>query len=298
MFASPARQREVIYLQMIRNALATLVLALMATALTACDDKNSGSGNSPPPGAKPGHLSGKLSDAQGKPLSNVTIHIFGFSDKGEPVDRAVTVKGPATEYDIQLPDGKYNTPSARIGLVYNDRWYDLPLASADGTRDWSDQQDSKRGMVRDFVWKISGKVPGADTSLPAAYWGGTIQFSKGAEDLGEIPTIEINLTPDGPLIDGSKGEPMQFVRKLPWTKQEDHYLFDVPIGKYTATARILFGSQPKPLRLASYTIDPTNPELPNPEKLPPKVPIEFQCQEVHPGEYKLLMPNLVAFPPQ
>src|SRR5258706_15275271 len=93
-----------------------VLLALIA--LAGCDWK-SGSGTPPPPGAKPGHLTGKLADAQGRPLSNVTVSVFGFTDKNEPVRREVKIAGPASEYDIPLPAGKYDTPIARIAVYYN-----------------------------------------------------------------------------------------------------------------------------------------------------------------------------------
>src|SRR5439155_14548322 len=244
---------------------------------------------------KPGHLTGKLSDAQGKPISNVTVSIFGFTDNGEPVTRETKVAGPAGAYDLELPSGKYNTPTARIAVDYNGRHYELPLAAADGTKEWLDQKESRLGMVRDFVWKIAGPVPGGDPLSPSGYWGGTIEFDKGA-DLGDIAKIEINLRPEGPLIDGSEGKPVVFIRVWPWKKREDHYLLDVPLGRYTATAKILIGTRPKPLRLVSYTVDPSSVEQVQP-KMSPSVPIEFECREVKPGEFKLMIPNLLAFPP-
>jgi hypothetical protein len=272
-----------------------LSLTLAALALIGCD--RNGSSATAPPGAKPGHLTGKLSDTHGKPLSGVTLSVFGFSPKGEMIKRDVHIKGPATEYDIPLPDGKYDTPVARIGVEYNDRWYDLPLAAADGTREWPQQGQASRGMVRDFVWKISGRAPTGEVEDPAGYWGGTIQFDKGA-DLGDTATLEITLKPDGPLIDGSIGQPVIFTRKLPWKHREDHYLLDVPIGKYTATGKTLFGTHPKPLRLVSYTIDPTNlDESANTPKPTSRVTVEFECTEIKTNQWKLLIPNLIAFPP-
>jgi hypothetical protein len=277
--------------RMIRLGL--LGVALTALALGGCD--RSAKSGAPQPGAKAGHLLGKLSDEHGKPLSNVTISIFGFSDKNEPVKREVTLAGPVSEYDIALPDGKYDTPTARIGVDYNDNWYDLPLAAADGTREWSEQGEARRGMVRDFVWKISGASPLGEAENPSGYWGGTIQFDKGG-DLGDGATLEITLQPDGPLIDGSEGKALTFTRKLPWKRREDHYLLDIPIGKYIATGRKLFGSSPKPLRLVTYTIDPADFDQ-APTKPMPRVTVEFECLQSKSGEYKLLVPNLVAFPP-
>jgi hypothetical protein len=273
-----------------RHGSISLLIAL--TALIGCDGR---SNTPPPPGAKPGHLTGKLSDSRGRPLSNVTISIFGFSDKNEPIRREAKVSGPAGEYDISLPDGKYNTPTARIGVQYNDRWYDLPLAAADGTREWAEQKEPRNGIVRDFIWKISGPTPGGDALSPTGYWGGTILFDK-AGDLGDAATIEITLQPDGPLIDGSTGQPLTFTRKLPWRRKDDHFLFDIPIGRYKATARKMFGTNPKPLKLVAYSIDPATSDQPPPTPAA-SATVEFESREVKPGEFELVVPNLIVFAP-
>src|SRR5258706_803706 len=171
--------------------LASIHVLLALTALAGCDWK-SGSPTPPPPGAKPGHLTGKLADAQGRPLSNVTVSVFGFTGKNEPVRREVKIAGPAGEYDIPLPDGKYDTPIAQIAVDYNGRSYVLPLAAADGSREWLEQKNPKNGMVCDFVWKIAGRAPIADEQSPRGYWGGTILFDK-AGDLGDSATLQIIL---------------------------------------------------------------------------------------------------------
>jgi hypothetical protein len=279
-----------------RSMALNAILAAAACALLAGCDRG-GTTSPPQPGAKPGKLVGKLADARGNPLGNVTISVFGFSEKGEPVSREVTIEGPADHYEIDLPPGKYNTPTARLSIEYDERWYTLPLASADNTKEWTEQKESAQGMVRDFVWRIAGPVPGGDPTRPTGYWGGTIQFDKGNE-LGDAASIEITLAPEGPLIDGSEGKPVTFVRTLPWKSREDHLLFDVPLGHYVATARLLFGSRPRPLRLFAYTVDPTNPEAPTPPRLPTKVPIDFECIKMRPGEWRVLTPNLLAFAPQ
>ena len=77
-----------------------------------------------------------------------------------------------------------------------------------------------------------------------------------------------------------------------------YLMLDVPLGRYIATARLMYGSRPKSLRLATYTIDPGNPNVTSPEKLPTtKVPVEFDCVQSKPGQWRLLQPNLVAFQP-
>src|SRR3954467_2598722 len=91
-----------------------VLIAALALGLASCDRGGGASGDPSQAGAKPGHLTGKLADAQGKPLANVTVTVFGFSDNGEPIKRETKVAGPAGAYDIELPGGKYNTPVARI----------------------------------------------------------------------------------------------------------------------------------------------------------------------------------------
>lgn len=273
-----------------------LLLAVLAAAVSiGCDKFKS----APPaqPGAKPGHATGKLADAHGKPLTDVTLSFSAFLADNTAFAKEFPIKGPAGEYAIAVPDGMYNTPQGRVGAWYNDKWYDLPLAAADGSREWPAQRNSKQGLVRDFVWRISGLKPAGNPLEPGDYWGGAIHFDKGG-DLGDFAKIEITLKPEGPLVDGSEGQTLVFVRELPWKRPQDHLLLDVPLGKYTATAKLLFGTRPKNLKLVAYTIDPQNPvEVPTPEKSTIAVTIEFQTQMVKPGEYRLLVPNLVAFPP-
>jgi len=271
---------------------ACVVLPLICAA---CD--KFGTSTPPQPGAKPGYATGKLGTSAGKPLTDVTLSLSAFLADNTAYAKEFDIKGPAGEYAIAVPEGMYNTPAARVGVWYADRWYDLPLAATDGTREWPAQRNSKQGLVRDFVFRISGAKPGANAMEPDDYWGGTVHFDKGG-DLGEIAKIEITLTPDGPLIDGSEGQALVFKRDLPWRKPQDHLLYDIPLGKYTATAKLMFGTRPKSLKLISYTIDPQQPEeVPTPQKSTTAVKIEFQTQQVKPGEYRLLIPNLVAFPP-
>jgi hypothetical protein len=270
------------------------VAIVLPLVCAACDKSPS---PAPQPGAKPGYATGKLASASGGPLTDVTVSLSAFLADNTAYSKEFEIKGPASEYALQIPDGMYNTPMARVGVWYGDRWYDLPLAATDGTREWPAQRNSKQGLVRDFVFRISGLRPGGNTNEPEDYWGGTVHFDKGG-DLGEFAKIEITLKPDGPLIDGSGGQTLLFKRELPWRKPQDHLLYDIPLGKYTATAKLLFGSRPKSLKLISYTIDPQKPEeVPAPEKSTTSVPIEFQTQQVKPGEFRKLIPNLVAFPP-
>src|SRR5688572_20495967 len=152
-------------------------------------------------------ITGKLADQAGKPLSNVSVSVFGYPrGSQETFSKVADLPGPAERYSVDVPEGTYEAPRANVSTTYNGRRYVLPLASADNTRDWGEQKESKSGLTRDFVWRISGPRPtgmGEDKAA-AGFWGASINLDKGA-DVGDFGTVEVTLTPDGPLIDGSPG---------------------------------------------------------------------------------------------
>ena len=279
-----------------RSSLAlTSLLALLA--LGACDEKKGP--------AATHQISGKLADESGKPLSSVKVSVFGYPRGNlDTFSKVLDVPGPADRYSIDVLEGTYEAPRANIAVHYNTRQYVLPLASADNTKDWGEQKDSKNNLTRDFIWRISGPRPTAmgESKDSAGFWGAAINLDKGA-DVGDFGTIEVTLTPDGPLIDGSPGKPVTYKRVIPWAKHEDHLLTDVPIGRYTATARISSsGSEKaKPLRLVVTSGNPNKVDESSTEKTAASVVVEFEQAESKdpalPGrEPKFYIPSLLVFP--
>ncbi len=271
-------------------------ILLILTLLLSYGCDNSGSSVPPPPGAKAGRISGKLADARGGPLSNVMIEISGFTTGGESVHKQVEIPGPATEFSIEVPEGQYSAPAAIIKPQYKDRVYAFPLAAVDGAKEWPEARSSKKGLVRDFVWKISGTKPeGMGAALePSGYWGGAVQFETGA-DLGDYAQFEITLKPDGPLIDGSQGKDLVFTKKLPWKRAEEHYILDIPFGRYIASVKLVYGTKPRPLKLVCYTIDPEFPDQ-VPEKTALTAILEYEVKKMKDGTMKLMTPIMVVFP--
>ena len=272
---------------------AGLLFCLLLTSL-ACDQ--SGSSGSADPRAKPGLVTGKLADDRGGPLSNVTVRVAGFTRGGEPVNKEFKVAGPAREYSLEIPEGAYTAPEASISLDYNARSYTLPLIAGDGEKEWPRARDSKVGLVRDFVFKISGARPeglGSDVD-PSGYYGSAAIFELGGE-FGDVASFEITLKPDGPLIDGSEGKPLMFVRKLPWRRQEDHYLLNIPTGRYIASAKLLYGTKPRPLKIICYAVDPENPDA-APERSGLTATLEFEMRKSKDGKLRLTMPSITVFP--
>jgi hypothetical protein len=270
---------------------------MVLLALGSCDEKKGP--------AATHQISGKLADESGKPLRDVKVSVFGYPRGNlDTFSKVLDVPGPADRYSVDVPEGTYEAPRANIAVTYNGRKYVLPMASADNTRDWGEQKDSKSNLTRDFIWRISGQRPtGMGESKEAAgFWGAAINLDKGA-DVGDFGTIEVTLTPDGPLIDGSPGKVLTYKRVIPWQKHEDHLVSDVPIGRYTATAKISSSGSDKarPLRLVVTSGNPNKVDESSIEKTAASVVVEFEQAEAKDGalpgrEPKFYIPSLLVFP--
>ncbi|MEF2280401.1 carboxypeptidase-like regulatory domain-containing protein [Deinococcus sp. YIM 134068] len=97
---------------------------------------------------------------------------------------------------------------------------------------------AKGGTIRNFRLKLSGVIPDAGEN---AFFGGEARLlHPGWDDDGVVnwdeSRVEVTLVPDGPLVDGplvdgSVGKPL--VRT---TQPGESFLYDIPLGQYTATA--------------------------------------------------------------
>jgi hypothetical protein len=282
----------------IATILATLLTLTASLALCSCDDK-SGTGATH-------QITGKLADSAGRPLSNIKISVFGYPHgTHESFSKVFEISGPADHYSIDVPEGVYDAPQGNITVNYNGHNYVLPLAAADGSREWSQQKESRTGLTRDFVWRISGTRPTSlgESKEMSGFWGASVNMDKGA-DFGDFGTVEVTLTPDGPLIDGSPGKVLTLERAIPWQKPEDHLLGDIPIGRYVASARITTaGERSKPLRLILTSGNPNRlaEEQFSALATAPKVVIDFEQMQPKPGaapgqEPRFYVPNLMLFP--
>ena len=212
------------------------MICLLVT-LTSCkkDDEFSGSAD--------GFATGKIVDTRGKALANVDVTI-----ENTLVGTAISYIGKTDasgNYKIKI--GKVGTyhASAYFEKEYNGITYRLPLHPD------NDEVFSNEGAVRNFIWKLSGKMP------DQGYYGSNIEINS---ELGlYIPdeeNIEYTLTPAGKLIDGSDGT----VLKLHTGEaNSDSYgkLLDIPIGRYTITASYLHNGSRQSLRLKK-TLDSEN----------------------------------------
>jgi hypothetical protein len=176
-------------------------------------------------------VSGRAVTEQGTPLENVWIQVGGVSDHHNVVyDTLTDANG---RYERQVPVGIYHV-SARITFSYQGEKWMLPLHPSDNS---DSDVDSASGIVKDFVWKLSGTLPGrTDTSNPASFYGGAIRLNLGGYAAPADGTVmRFTLTPVGPLADGSTGAVITQDSTTTGHSLTPDDLLDVPLGAYTLT---------------------------------------------------------------
>ncbi|RKH32288.1 carboxypeptidase-like regulatory domain-containing protein [Corallococcus sicarius] len=173
-------------------------------------------------------MSGKVVDARGQPMQGVVV----VADNTMIYDtNALGTTGSDGTYriDVSSPAGTWHA-SATHKVQYNSRSYTFDLDPNDDA-----VFAGNEGAVRNFTWKLSGKRP------DLGFYGGFVavyvdQLLDPADPEQPITSddIELTLTPNGKLVDGSDGAPI--TKKLVRTPDGDA-VEDVPVGRYTVTAR-------------------------------------------------------------
>jgi hypothetical protein len=200
-----------------------LVPILLATVVTACGCGGDGTdpeGSKDTKGVEAYVLKGTVKNAAGQPLSGVTVMA---DDTNRYNAHTMGVTDANGAYRIELdPD---RTTSYRALASIETRWdgqeWVLSLAP-----DTSNPFTGKDGAIRHFTWKLQGE-----------HWDGTAYGSevvvvRDLEDTTiDLDRIEVELVPAGPRIDGSTGTPLT-LRLV-----EGHEHQDVPLGRYTVSAR-------------------------------------------------------------
>ncbi len=232
--------------------------------------------------AKPNYIVGRVTNRAGQPIGGVEIGIYGTTIAGANVrfEAATNAQGMFSQ---RLPEGIYGA-SAYLKKRFNNKNYKFTLPPTDGVT--SVKHDSSLGIVKNFVWKISGLRPGETPGKtgahtePAKYFGGFIYLKSKVVGFGgdriyfpSGSTLEVTMTPRGPLIDGSKGQVKTFRRRFEQdvTSGIDWHLADIPIGTYTLSAQLLASdATQKPLNVRNLTATGVK------EEFFPTVAIDFE----------------------
>ncbi|HRN60940.1 MAG TPA: carboxypeptidase-like regulatory domain-containing protein [Gammaproteobacteria bacterium] len=187
-----------------------------------------------------GYVTGTVIDTQGKPIAGAKILLDGTILRDSYL-RGTT--GEDGSYRIQAQPGAWMA-YAEFEKTYNGRSYPLAL-HPDSTDSIGDG-----GGVRNFRWKLEGRSPLNEY----VYYGGFLIVDTTTTFADDIADVELTLTPDGPLIDGSEGKALRL-------RMHDHYwvqygyIEDVPIGRYKVTAVLDNGGGPRPLKIATRNGD-------------------------------------------
>lgn len=174
---------------------------------------------------EPGVLKGRVLDASGKPLSGVKV----FADNTLLYNsNAIAVSDSKGYYrvDVSRPVGTWRA-TAQLERTYSGKRYAFDLHP-----DKADPFAGNDGAVRNFTWKLQGERP------DGGYYGSFVVCYGSLDNPFWIDTshVELTLIPTGPLVDGSVGQAI--VARLVRTAEGDA-IADVPLGRYTITARYL-----------------------------------------------------------
>jgi hypothetical protein len=196
------------------------------------------------PPLEPGTVAGRITDARGNVIegARLIVQVAG-----------TTLAGARTNFDIEVEENGLFSQEVPDGLwrIYgfvekeaNGHKYRLPLDPED-KREIGSTQGTKKGVVKNFVWKIAGLKPHADKSRPSSYYGAGVELmdSRGYDqgrrlaDRHPGAKVVITLTPRGPLLDGSKGKPVNLETDVAAMAAFARPTYpDIPLGAYVATA--------------------------------------------------------------
>jgi|SRR5690554_1928167 len=210
-----------------------LIAGLALSGLAACDRGAA----TDMAASETGYATGKAIDTRGKPIPGVRIYLDNTLFSASSIDTTTRDDG---SYRVQVYPGSWRA-YATFRKDYNGRTYTLRLRP-----DANDSFDQE-GAVRNFSWQLEGRWPGND----AGYYGANIHTSSEVGFEAGMENVELVLTPDGPLIDGSPGQQLRL-------RLGDHYwrnLFlveDVPIGRYRVTATLHGDGPARPLRVRNW----------------------------------------------
>lgn len=228
---------------------------ILLLALAGCDGENSSPDQSDAGevAAASGYARGRVTMPDGSPIetpdAKVTLFLQGVNEEtAESIQLSPQIDADG-HYEQKLVPGHYHYSDAMIEVPYEGESFRLDL---DPVEDMRAQRPSSEGLVQNFVWRISGQRPNTagDPEQAAHWYGGQVvfQYAIYREDLRQaMPLPEpgtrflFQLTPLGPLIDGSTGEPLAFEGE--WTADmsvtSTLTLHDVPIGSYELTGEIV-----------------------------------------------------------
>lgn len=222
----------------LKNAPATPAIATNAPA------KNGASNTR----AKPNWIVGNVTDSAGHVMKDVRYEVVAYGTTIQGGQRA-SVRLDVDEnghFEQELPEGLYAV-MAYVEKDFNGARFHLKLHPADNKPEQT-KANSKPGIVKDFVFKLSGPQPGVDPKSEIGHYGASLRLYD-SQYLGEDPdklktkypgsTLIVTLTPKGPAIDGTTIKPVEI--KCDLSKMGNtlgQVVMDIPVTNYAVTAKL------------------------------------------------------------
>ena len=197
----------------------------------------------PPTGVEGGYAKGRVVNSKGEPIAGVSIIVDNTIYYNSAVTGTTDANG---YYKLRVPEGSWRV-YARIDKQFNGRLFQKLDMHPDNPNSFA----GSNGAVCNFEWRVKGEKP-----IPlAGYYGGMVNLGADPNsDLYDLENIEFTFTPVGTLIDGSVGQAFTAKSGAPRTDNFSK-IPDVPIGKYTVTARHVTTNRQLKLRVEEMSTE-------------------------------------------
>lgn len=184
--------------------------------------------------AEPNVAKGRVTNSAGEPIAGAVVDLKNTLFYGSSVE--VKTKKDGT-YRAELARGTWHV-TAHVNVTYNKQKYRIDLCP-----DSDDDFANTDGVVRGFTLKLTGeKENGLGT-----YGFPVIVYNVPGDYSFQETDVELTLTPDGPLVDGSKG---QVITGKCVHTPDGTAIKDVPMGRYKVKARVVEkGKSAEPMRV-------------------------------------------------
>ncbi|RKG82920.1 carboxypeptidase regulatory-like domain-containing protein [Corallococcus terminator] len=235
-----------------------LVSLLGASAACSCggDTSNGGKTDAGTPGTgavEPNVMKGRAVDSQGRGLAGVEVTAHNQFQSGTTV-KTVTGTDGTYRLDVSNPIGPW-LANATLDRAYHAASYRFTLASEEPATFAGNE-----GAIRNFTWKLTGAKQGGGThgGIVTVYFEDPIDPANPSRVVSNSD-VELSLTPDGPLVDGSTGTAVTSqVEQTP----EGYGMPDVAVGRYILSARhVPQGQAARPLLIRVRNTGAYNPTV-------------------------------------
>jgi hypothetical protein len=218
--------------QLLKLNLWPYAMALLLVTFTSCK-KDSVDKPIDPPG-EPNTVVGTVVDAQGQPMAGVKVRAENPSGNNIHVNGTTDAAG---KYKIKLSSIGGWKIYAWKEVEYQGKTYNLRLGmKSDADYDSFSTEDNT--VVKDFVWKLSGRIPdrSASADYGMGYFGASLYFVNLNDGL-KLPAgtkVTVTLTPESgaTYLDGTPATAV-VTKSFTIGAGDNYYIGDIKVSSYT-----------------------------------------------------------------